>query len=627
MIQLLLFVSLFAATLAGNFTIGQDTYLLNGEPIQLFSAAFHYFRVHPDRWEDTFKKLANAGINTVETYIAWNMHEPEQGDYRFDGANDLDNYLRLAEKYGFLVIVRPGPYICAEWEFGGLPYWLLKEDDIQIRTKDRKYMDPVAKWFSVLFPVLAPHMVTNGGSIIMVQIENEYGSYPACDKEYLNELYELTVKYLGPTTGYVTFTTDGPSDGMVTCGRLAGLAYSTVDFGPGDAHASLAVMRKYEPNGPLQNSEFYPGWLDHWSEKHQTTAIQPILDTMQEMYDMKASWNFYVFIGGTNWGFMSGANGGGATLQPQPTSYDYDAPLSEAGDMTDKYWAIREKIGEWKKLPEYEVHDTEKASYGEIQFSETASLWENVEMLDKEPVKAEHPITMEKLGLDYGFILYRTSIGKSGKLHLDNVHDRAYIYVNDQYMGLIERKDCSVRVDIKAEEGDVLNVLVENMGRLNYGGQMTDPKGILGDVYIDNEVLTNWEMFRLGMKDLSDLKWREAEGKAEGPAFYRSFVKIDKVADTFINPKGWTKGHIYINGFNIGRYWTVGPQLTLYVPSPLLKEGTNEIISFEIVGSESLKMSLDDVHQIDIDVYYCLIEMALCIVMKQLTVMYFRTEY
>ena len=503
----LFFLALFCVSFAGNFTIAQDSYLLNGKPIQLMSAAFHYFRVHPDRWEDTFKKLANAGMNTVETYIAWNMHEPERGQFNFEGANDLDRYLTLAEKYGFLVIVRPGPYICAEWEFGGLPYWLLKEDGIKIRTKDPKYMEPVTQWMNTLLPVLSPHMIMNGGSIIMVQIENEYGSYPACDKEYLMELYDLTVANLGPATQYVTFTTDGPSDGMLTCGRLAGKAYSTVDFGPGNAHNPFATMRKYEPVGPYQNSEFYPGWLDHWKEKHQRTGAEPILKTMTEMYEMNANWNFYVFIGGTNWGFMSGANGGGKSFQPQPTSYDYDAPLSEAGDRTAKYYAIRDKIAEWKTLPQYEVADSEKKSFGEVAFTEMASLWDVLDVLDTQPVAGEHPVTMEKLGLDYGFVLYQTKLAAGGELRVTDVHDRVYVYVNRKYFGLIERQDPTRAVAIEAAPGDVLNLLVENMGRLNYGGSMTDPKGLLGDVRVGEAVLGAWTMFRLGMKDLSGLQW------------------------------------------------------------------------------------------------------------------------
>ena len=595
----LFFLALFCVSFAGNFTIAQDSYLLNGKPIQLMSAAFHYFRVHPDRWEDTFKKLANAGMNTVETYIAWNMHEPERGQFNFEGANDLDRYLTLAEKYGFLVIVRPGPYICAEWEFGGLPYWLLKEDGIKIRTKDPKYMEPVTQWMNTLLPVLSPHMIMNGGSIIMVQIENEYGSYPACDKEYLTELYDLTVANLGPATQYVTFTTDGPSDGMLTCGRLAGKAYSTVDFGPGNAHNPFATMRKYEPVGPYQNSEFYPGWLDHWKEKHQRTGAEPIVKTMTEMYEMNASWNFYVFIGGTNWGFMSGANGGGKSFQPQPTSYDYDAPLSEAGDRTAKYYAIRDKIAEWKTLPQYEVADSEKKSFGEVAFTEMASLWDVLDVLDAQPVAGEHPVTMEKLGLDYGFVLYQTKLAAGGELRVTDVHDRVYVYVNRKYFGLIERQDPTRAVAIEAAPGDVLNLLVENMGRLNYGGSMTDPKGLLGDVRVGEAVLGAWTMFRLGMKDLSGLQWKPAQAE-EGPAFYRAVKEIRGVADTFVNPKEWNKGHVYVNGFNLGRYWTVGPQLTLYCPAPLLKEGENEIVAFEILGTKKLTMTLDDVHQIDI---------------------------
>ena len=600
MLKSIVLLAICSVAFAGNFTISGNDYMLNGKPIQLMSAAFHYFRVHPDRWEDTFKKIANAGLNTVETYIAWNMHEPERGKYDFKGANDLPRYFALAQKYNLLAIVRPGPYICAEWEFGGLPYWLLKEDGIKIRSNDPKYLEPALKWMGVLLDVLKPHLITNGGNIIMTQIENEYGSYPLCDKDYLNALYDVTIEHFGPATGYVTFTTDGPSDWMVTCGRLEGKAYTTVDFGPGNAHESLAVQRKYEPVGPLQNSEFYPGWLDHWKEAHQKTDSQPILDTMTEMYEMNASWNFYVFIGGTNWGFMSGANGGGKDHQPQPTSYDYDAPLSEAGDRTPKYEAIRERISQWKKLPEFPVEDTKKVSYGEITYKQTASLWSNLEVLDAAPVKAEHPITMEKLDLDYGFVLYRTTVSQGGKIRLDDVHDRAYVYVNQKYFGLIERQDVSVEVEIEAKEGDVLDILMESLGRLNYGGSMTDPKGILGEVYLNGEVLVNWTMYRLGMKDLSQLRWEEAREVPNGPAFFRTVVELEEAEDTFVNPKGWTKGHVYANGFNLGRYWTVGPQLTLYCPGPLLCVGSNEFVAFEITGADRLTMTLDDKHQIDI---------------------------
>lgn len=598
--RILLLLAVLSVSYAGNFTIGHDSYMLNGEPIQLMSAAFHYFRVHPDYWEDTFKKIANAGLNTVETYVAWNMHEPRKGEYHFDGAQDIDRYLTLAEKYNLLVIIRPGPYICAEWDFGGLPYWLLKEDGIKIRTMDPKYLTPALEYFDHLLPILARHLITNGGNIIMTQIENEYGSYPACDKEYLNALYEATIKHFGPNTGYVTFTTDGPNDYMLQCGRLQGKAYSTVDFGTGDVKTPFSVMRKYEPEGPLQNSEFYPGWLDHWNEKHQTVDKKPIIDSMTEMYEMNASWNFYVFIGGTNWGFMSGANGGGKSFQPQPTSYDYDAPLSEAGDMTEKYYAIRDKISTWKEIPHYEVENTVKKDFGTVKFTEMASLWENLDVLDAQPIKNETPMTMEKLDLDYGFINYRTVLSKGGKVHVDDVHDRAYVFVNQQYVGLIERQDVSVRVMVEAKDGDVLDILVENMGRLNYGGEMTDPKGILGKIYLDEEELTNWIMYRLGMKDLSQLKWKEAKEGKEGPAFYRSVASISGKADTFVNPKGWNKGHVYMNGYNLGRFWTVGPQLTVYCPAPLLNEGENEIVAFDVFGTEHLTMSLDDKHQIDI---------------------------
>ena len=594
-------LTLLSVSMAGNFTIVGDSYYLNGEPIQLISAEFQYYRTHPSRWEDTFKKIANAGMNAIQTYIAWNLHEPRKGEYRFDGIRDIERFFDLAKKYNLLVTLRPGPFICDEWDFGALPYWLLKEDGILIRSSDPRYMNHVRDWFNVLFPILSPHFIMNGGNIIMTQIENEYGSYYTCDMDYLNELYDITVQHLGPAEQYVIFTTDGPLDRMLQCGHLPEKTHATVDFGSviEDVDKSFAMLRKYQPTGPLQNTEFYDGWIDHWNEPHSKLDYKLTIETMEKLYKIGASFNFYVFSGGTNWGFYSGANADRRnTYNPQPTSYDFDAPLTEYGYMTEKYYKIRDKIGEWKKLPHYPIDNYPVADYGEIEFVETAPLWKNLDRLDPSPVSATRVMTFENLDVDFGFVVYRTVLSGGGKLRLEKVHDRAYVFVNGKYFGLIDRLTLEV-VKVVASKGDVLDLLVENQGRINHGYDMFDPKGIFGNVYMNNVLLFDWKMYRLRMDDLSNLQWEKTE-KVEGPAFYRAVKKIENPVDTFINPKGWTKGHIYVNRLNIGRYWTIGPQLTLYCPAPLLKEGENEFIVFEHLTADRNTMTLDDKHQIDI---------------------------
>lgn len=601
---------LVSVSYAGNFTIVGDSYYLNGKPHQIHSAEFQYYRVHPSRWEDTFKKIANAGLNGVQTYIAWNIHEPRKGEFHFDGFGDIDRYFSLAQKYNLTVTLRPGPFICDEWEFGGLPYWLLKEDGIQIRTTDPRYFNHVRDWFNVLFPILKPHMIQNGGNIIMTQIENEYGSYFACQKEYLEALYDITVEHLGEPTNYIVFTTDGPTDYMMKCGRLEGKTHTTVDFHPGEENQGFGLLRKYMPVGPLQNTEFYNGWIDHWEEKHSKGDKDNLVKSMEIIHNMGGSFNLYVFVGGTNWGFYSGANRDKENeFKPQVTSYDFDGPLSDIGYMTPKYYAVRDMMSKWVKLPHYEIDNYPVANYGELQFVEMASLWDNLDVLDPEPVFADKPMTFEHLDLDFGFVLYRTKVSGSGTIRFDVIHDRAYIYVKRQFFGSIGRLTLE-EVAFTAEEGDYLDIVVESQGRVNHGTWTTDPKGIIGDVFIDGAAQTGFEMYRLGMKDVSGLRWRKAE-VGESVAFYRAVKKIDSVADTFINPTGWTKGHIYVNQFNIGRYWNVGPQLTLYCPAPLLKEGKNEFIAFEISKNDRLTMTLDDKHQIDIN-YPCLFYSLIC---------------
>ncbi|KAK8814318.1 hypothetical protein WA158_008180 [Blastocystis sp. Blastoise] len=602
---LCLFAFIVLASAERTFKIGETAWLKDGEPYQIISASVHYFRIQPDYWEDIIKKVANAGFNTIQTYFSWNLHEPKKGEFHFEGMLDIDRFFTLIEKYNLTAIARPGPYICGEWEFGGFPYWLLKEEGIKLRSSDPKYVKHVDEWFDVLLPILNKHLYVNGGSILLSQVENEYGSYPVCDHEYVRHLLKKSEEYFGPAfDSWVPFTTDGPSDGMVTCGTIDEV-YTAVDFGPGDAAAPFALQRKYQKTGPNYNSEYYPGWLDHWNEPHQKTSTDNIIRTLDQMVNMNATVNFYVFIGGTNFGFLNGANGGGDSYTPDPTSYDYDAPLSEAGDMTYKYQRIAEYLRSKFPHSDYPVANTTKVAYGKVEFSESISLWDALEVLDKEPTKSENTLSFETLDVDYGYVLYETVLPSSGSLTIKTLRDRAHIYVGHELQGILTRSKPNESVKVSGKEGETLYILVENQGRLNYGGSMTDPKGILGGVYIDGKQVFNWIHHKLTLRyeDVKELAFAESK-ETTGPRFYVStFDSNDVVADTFFNPTGWTKGVTYINGNNIGRYWTVGPQLTLYTPRSFITKGLNEVIVFEMEKApEDRTISFDDVHVLDMPI-------------------------
>lgn len=531
-----------------------------------------------------------AGLNALQTYVAWNMHEAQEGQYDFNGNNDLVSFIQMAQSSGLLVIVRAGPYICAEWDLGGFPPWLLRNyTKARLRSfSDKGYIAAVDRWMSVLLPKLKPLLYANGGPIIAVQLENEYGSYFTCDHQYMSHLQDVFEQHLGKDV--ILFTTDGFNDRMLECGSLPSL-FTTVDFGAGiDPSVAFSQLRKYQPKGPLVNSEFYPGWLDHWAEGHQKREAASIGLYLDKILAVNASVNLYMFEGGTNFGFMNGANGyqDSRKFQPQPTSYDYDAPLTEAGDPTTKYFLIMETIAKYAAVPPGPVPPaTKKFAYGKVMMTQVSTIFDLLKHLTPSgPVMCRNTLSMEQIGQNYGFTLYRTTIPLSGSavnISIPGLRDRGIVFVNQVRQATLIRVGGKTNATFKVKTGATLDILVENMGRINYGLHLQDPKGILGDVTLDNVVLRNWKIYPLhldqvvGIKKSPHAAVKNDEAGVQIPTFYTGNIPpapdgIPK--DTFLNLPGWFKGQAFVNGFNIGRYWpVVGPQITLFVPASTLLPG------------------------------------------------------
>ena len=583
----------------GILTYDNKQFLMDGEPFRIISGAIHYFRIHPDYWEDRLTKLRACGFNTVETYTCWNLHERREGEFDFSGMLDIGRFIETAEKLGLYVIVRPGPYICSEWEFGGLPSWLLRYPGMGLRCNDPVYLEKVTPYYRELLVRIRPHLSTNGGGVIMMQVENEYGSY-GDDSEYIRRVAAI---YRENGIDCQLFTSDGTALWMLSGGTVPELL-AVANFGSG-VPKRAAEMRAFRPDQPFMCGEFWCGWFDHWYEEHHTRTPEEVSSMVQEFFDVDGSFNFYMFHGGTNFGFLNGANHTGTQYQPTITSYDYCAPLSEAGDMTETYYAIREVIerNTGVKAPELPVKNSEKAAYGELTLTECAPLADNLTRLSS-PVHTAYPQTMEQLGQDFGYLVYATELhGPIEPLELifTHLHDRAHIFLNGKLAGLRERsrRQDSVKIGLAAGETAKLEILVENMGRVNYGVKLFDQKGIVGGIRLGQRFHFGWDHYCLPMDDLSALTWQEIKTDAV-PAFYRGTLTVEgKPVDTFIRPDGFEKGFVKVNGFNIGRYYnSAGPQKTLYIPAPLLHEGENEVLVFETDRCESPTVTFVDMPEL-----------------------------
>ncbi|XP_059823447.1 beta-galactosidase-like isoform X2 [Hypanus sabinus] len=589
----------------GTFMIDyeKNCFSKDGSCFQYISGSIHYFRVPPIYWKDRLRKMYMAGLNAIQMYVAWNYHEMTPGVFNFTESRDIESFIRLAQETGLLVILRPGPYICAEWDLGGLPAWLLQDPAISLRSSDEKYLAAVDRWFGVLLPKVKPFLYQNGGPIISVQVENEYGSYFTCDYDYLRHLRNIIRTLLG--SDILLFTTDGNRPAELRCGTLQGL-YATIDFGTNeDVTTSFEVQRQFEPSGPLVNSEFYVGWLDYWGVEHSVVPTANATRMLRQLLGLGANVNMYMFEGGTNFGFWNGADYN-IRYRSITTSYDYDAPLSEAGDPREKLHAIRAVISEFRDVPVGPIPPpTPKIAYGQLALTKVGSVLELLSVLSpRGATNSTYPLTFEEMGQYFGLMLYRTLLPRAVekpaplKAPLNAVHDRAYVLLSGVYQGLLER-DTALELDIMGSEGDVLDIMVENMGRVNFGPCLLDRKGLVRNLSLANTDLTGWSIFPLAIDDAIAAGWIHSAAEVapgetlaplpsspspQGPTFFSGTFSSPNPLDTYIRLEHWNKGLVWINGFNVGRYWTTrGPQQTLFVPKSCLSEHSpNNVMVLEL---------------------------------------------
>lgn len=585
-------------------------FYLDGKPFNIYSGSIHYFRTLPEYWEDRLLKLKAAGFNTVETYVCWNLHEPKPNKFCFEGILDIENFIKMAQKIGLYCIVRPGPYICAEWDFGGLPAWLLKDKNMQIRCHYADYEKCVERFYRALFLRLVPLQITHGGNIIAMQVENEYGAY-GNDKKYLVYLEKL-MRDCGVDT--LLFTSDGNWKNMLSGGTLPHI-YTTLNFGSKAKSAFDVLKFVGKENEPLMCCEFWCGWFDHWGEPHHTRDEKSIVTEVQAFLDADANFNFYMFFGGTNFGFHAGANFMSDTPYcPTITSYDYSAPLTEWGDYTLTYHAVRKLLCEKQGIEMGELPPAPKfQSIGKIKLTETASLFKNLDNIGEKhcvPV----PESMEYFGQNFGMIYYETILkGKydMAPMSIHNVHDFGYVYFDGKRQTIIDRtkytaprkssiKDWIFKKERKKDailmpslDGErKIGVLVDTMGRVNYGNNMIDRKGI-SDIYIGNQRHMGYDIWTLPLDNIDKLHYSNDGFDKNEPVFLKGSFHAENQNDCFVYLDGFKKGCVYINGFNLGRYWDIGPQKALYLPGVLLKE-ENEIVVLSMEGFKKAEIEILD---------------------------------
>ena len=564
-----------APTTVHHIAIEGDHFALDGKPLQIISGELHYERIPREYWRDRLKKARAMGLNTISTYVFWNVHEPKPGVYDFSGSRDVSEFIRTAQEEGLYVILRPGPYSCAEWDLGGFPAWLLADPNIVLRSADEKFLVPAERWLQRLGRELAPLQITRGGPIIAVQVENEYGSF-GNEKIYLTRILEALKKAgLGEV---LLYTADGGDE--LAAGTLPDV-HAVVNLGTGEAKEEFAKLQKFRPGRPLMSGEYWDGWFDHWGAAHHGTDLNQQARELDWILSRGYSINLYMLHGGTSFGFMNGANFD-KTYEPDVTSYDYDSPVSESGALTKKYFAFREVIAKYRpgvKIPDPPA-PLPVIEIPEFELKESALLWSNL----PNPVSVGTPRPMEMFGQSYGYILYRTKIKEpvSGEVVLSELRSYARIYVDGRLAGTLDRRLQQDRLPGTAAAGSTFDILVEGTGRINFTTKLRcERQGINGSVTLAGKGLSDWNVYPLPMDDLSKLSFSSTNADAPaGPAFYRGQFNLQETGDTFLDTRGWGKGAVWINGHALGRFWNLGPQQTLYVPAPWLREGINEIVMF-----------------------------------------------
>jgi beta-galactosidase len=568
-----------------EFSLGDTSFLLDGKPFQMISGEMHYPRIPREAWRARMKMAKAMGLNTIGTYVFWNLHEPQKGKFDFTGNNDIAEFVKIAKEEGLYVILRPSPYVCAEWEFGGYPYWLENEKGLVVRSKEPQYLKAYETYIKEVGKRLAPLQVNHGGNILMVQIENEYGSYGS-DKEYLRINQEIFKK-----AGFdgLLYTCDPAAD--LVKGHLPGLlpAVNGIDD---PAKVKQIINENHDGKGPYYIAEWYPAWFDWYGTAHHTVPAEKYTGRLDSVLAAGISINMYMFHGGTTRGFMNGANFKDTTpYEPQISSYDYDAPLDEAGNATAKFMAFRNVIQ--RHLPKGDILPPvppakPAISIPAIQMNEAASL------LDRLPSVRKNisPLSFEDLNQDYGYVLYRTQLngGQTGMLKLTELRDYAIIMINGKTIGTLDRRLNQDSLLISLPSGPVtLDILVENMGRINFGKYLLqNKKGLTKGVLFGDKVLIQWEMYGFPFGDAASISFsgKKLSGTGTMPVLRKGHFNLSTVGDTYLDMSSWGKGVVWVNGHNLGRYWRVGPQQTLYLPAEWLKPGDNEVVVLELLKPE-----------------------------------------
>jgi beta-galactosidase len=580
----LLVTALGAQAAVPHFAAVGERFELDGKPYVIRSGELHYARIPRAFWRERLQQVRAMGLNTVTTYVFWNLHELEPGRFDFSGNLDLAAFIRAARDEGLQVILRPGPYVCAELDFGGFPAWLLRTPGLRVRSMDPRFLSATQRYFRRVAQEVAPLLSSRGGPILMVQVENEYGSY-GDDRDYMAAM-QRQLREAG--FDLPLFTSDGPDPTLLDRGTLPGVT-AVVNFNGGvqDTQEAFAQLAAFRPQVPRMSGEYWAGWFDHWGERHHKVDPAMAAQAVDWMLGQGISFNLYMAHGGTSFGWMPGANTTGTTYQPDTTSYDYDAAIDEAGRPTAKFHAIRAAIARHlapgERLPDLPAA-TPTVAVPRFTLQESVAL---VEALPA-PVPSRLARNMEAYGQGYGFILYRKrfSGAAAGKLDLGAVRDYAHVLADGTTIATLDRRRNENATEIDLKQGGTLDVLVENMGRVNFGPNLADErKGLTRQVSLAGKPLLDWDVYTLPMKDLSGLRFKPGAPAHSGPTFWRGRFQASGQGSTFLDMRGLGKGHVWVNGHHLGRFWRIGPQQSLFLPAPWLRPGDNEIIILDLDGA------------------------------------------